>query len=358
MKHKKIICIIEHLDVGGEENLVLTLMPALRGFNIIPYVATFIPGSQDKALKAKGVHLINLKSRFKIFRIIELVKIFRTIKPDIIHTRLFSAGFWGRIAGFLYKDAAIIHTHAGFTFRSKRLKRIPVERLLLPLTDALICVSESVRKHIEKTLKISKEKICVIPNGVEIKKHIQIPYRKLRKPVKLIVAGRLENVKGQDILLKGFSLMPDDYCMELLIAGDGSKAMELRELATNIGIAKKVRFLGVRDDIPALLADSDIYAAPSRSEGLPVALLEAMASGMPVIASDIEAHREVLDGAGNFFPSEDYNALAAQLKKVIDNPEESIKKAKKCRARAINNFSFQKMVNAHLNLYDRYWKSL
>ena len=354
MKPVRIVNIIEHLDIGGEEKLLFNLAPALQAEGFKIYVITFMPGSMDKALMDRGVPLITIKTGSKIRRLIELIKILKKIRPDIIHTRLFSAGFWGRAAGYAAGVPILLHTHAGFTFRSKKLKRIPMEFLLSLITDATICVSEGVKKHIKKYLKINQTKLFMIPNGISVKSLFALSLKSIKKPACLIIAGRLEHVKGQDIIIRALALIPNNLCKVLLIAGEGSRGRQLERLAARLGVGERVKFLGARNDIPSLLAQADIYIAPSRSEGLPVAVLEAMASGLPVIASNITGHREVLSKTGEFFPAEDYKALAQKIIMIINNLEKSLQKAVENRARVAEYYTFDKMVKAYSDLYSRF----
>jgi hypothetical protein len=128
MVGRKVICLIEHLNRGGEEKLVCDLMPAFKDYGLEPWVITFKPGALDHKIRQRGVAHICLAPYGKAGRIPALVGIFKKLSPDIVHTRLFSAGFWGRTAAFLSGRVAMVHTHAGYTFREKKWKRLPMEK--------------------------------------------------------------------------------------------------------------------------------------------------------------------------------------------------------------------------------------
>lgn len=357
METATVLCIIEHLSTGGEEMLVTELMPSLgrSGFN--PVVVTFMPGNLDQKLIQSGVELIIVHSKSKRQRLVQLIKILRRIKPDIVHTRLFSGGAWGRIAALYTRVPILVHTHGGHTFIEKKWKRLPVEQLLFYFTHRTIAVSHGVKNHLEAFSLIRGGKVQVIYNGLPLPLFTAIPIKAINTPVRLICVGRLETVKGQDIAIRAVKRLPDPIWAELVIAGGGPKFDALQELARRENIAHKVRFLGIRKDIPDLLSSADIFISPSRSEGLPVAVIEAMAAGRPVIATDIPGHKEALGETGLLVTPESPEAMARGLVSMIASKDKSEQMAKMARARAVNMFDFLTMRDAHVSLYQKLVKT-
>lgn len=350
MVRPKIVCLIEHLNRGGEEKLVCDLMPGFKAFGLEPWVITFMPGALDEKIRQKGVAHILLDARTKAGRIPALIKIFRKLSPDIIHTRLFSAGVWGRSAAFLSCRAAIVHTHAGYTFREKKWKRLPVERALTGVTDQIVCVSMAVRNHLVNIGGLPGKKMAVIPNAIDTTPFDTIPPRKIGTPARLITVGRLARVKGQDILLRALAYLGNSVA-EVVIVGDGPENLKLRRLASDLRVDSKVTFLGARDDIPDLLAQSDLFVAPSRSEGLPVAVLEAMAASRPVVATAVGGVCDVLEGVGWLAPVLDPEALAREIKNALATPDIVVQKTRAARDRVKRFYGFNQMVNSYLQLY-------
>ena len=350
MKRPKIVCIIEHLDHGGEENLVYNLMPAFKEFGLDPWVITFQQGALDTRLKEKGVGLICLHQHSKASRIPALINHLKELAPKIIHTRLFSAGFWGRISACLSGSAAVINTHPGYTFGKKKWKRLPIEKALTMVTDRTVCVSKAVRDHLVSSGGMSPEKMVVIPNGIDVTPFESYPPREATLPASLITVARLARVKGHDILLKALPFI-NDLVRELIIVGDGPEASTLHKLAAELNVESKVRFLGTRDDIPELLAQSNLFVAPSRSEGLPVATLEAMAASTPVVATAVGGAVEVVQGVGWLVQPEDPKALAKVIKHALTNREETAWRATRARNRVRDRYDFKQMINAYVQLY-------
>lgn len=350
MRNLTLVSIIEHLNMGGEEKLVLEMMPALRNHGIVGHVISFLPGALDEELRARGIHLITLDVKPNILRIPALMACLRRLRPDVVHTRLFSAGLWGRVAARLSGVPAIVHTHGGFTFREKKCKRLPIEQLLVRATDRSICVSQAVKDHLIAEGHLPEDRLTVVSNGIAVNRFLHLPTGTPATPVRLVTVGRLAPVKGYDILIRALGLLKNvDFTLRM--AGDGPDAAGLAGLARKLGIEGRITFLGTRADIPDLLAGSDIFIAPSRSEGLPVAVLEAMAAGRPVVASDVGGNREVLKGVGWLAPPDDPVALARVLIQVLKRPDEAAQRKRAARDRVVRQFTFEKMVAAHESLY-------
>lgn len=350
MEHPKVVCLIEHLNHGGEEKLVYNLMPAFKEYGIEPWVITFKEGALDKRIVEKGVGHICLHEHSKVTRIPALMKHLKELAPEIIHTRLFSAGFWGRIAAHLSVPAAVINTHPGYTFGRKKWKRLPIEKALLKVTDRSVCVSQAVKDHLMGSGGMSPEGMVVIPNGIDVAPFASIPPQEIAVPARLITVARLARVKGHDILLRALPHV-SDLVEELLVVGDGPEASHLRTLAAELQIESQVRFLGSRDDIPELLAKSDLFIAPSRSEGLPVAILEAMAAARPVVATAVGGSVEVVQDVGWLAPPEDPGALAREIRQALINPNDTAQMVEKARNRVKNHYDFKKMIESYLQLY-------
>jgi glycosyltransferase involved in cell wall biosynthesis len=342
--------LIQHLNRGGEEKLVCDVMPAFKAFGLDPWVITFKPGALDDDVRQKGVGLLCLDTHFKVGRIPALVKILRALSPEIIHTRLFSAGFWGRTAAFLSVRAAIVHTHAGYTFLEKKWKRLPMERALTGVTDRVVCVSAAVKDHLAHIGGLPEKKMVVIPNAIDTAPFDHIAPGKIGKPARLITVGRLARVKGQDVLLRALPHLGDSVA-EVVVVGDGPQGPHLRRLASQLGVASKVTFMGARDDIPELLSQADLFVAPSRSEGLPVAVLEAMAAARPVVATAVGGTCEVLEGVGWLVPPRDPEALAHAIESALAAPDLVDQKIKTARDRVKRRYGLHRMVTDYLQLY-------
>jgi glycosyltransferase involved in cell wall biosynthesis len=202
---------------------------------------------------------------------------------------------------------------------------------------------------------VSADKIVVIPNAAKTDANASpVPRSVLARedgtPVVLTVA-RLDGQKGIHHLLDAVSAVPN---ASFAIAGDGPNRAALEAYAASVGVSDRVRFLGHRQDVPSLLAAADLFVLPSLYEGLPLSVLEAMASGVPVIATGIGGTDEVVrDGeTGTLVPPADPAALAAAIVRTLGDRERASRLALAARALVAREYSVASMVRSVSQLYD------
>ncbi|MEZ6183547.1 MAG: glycosyltransferase family 4 protein [Planctomycetota bacterium] len=228
--------------------------------------------------------------------------------------------------------------------------------VLQGLSEAqLVCISDEIAEEARQT-GFASARLARIPNGVDVEAvAAATPVQPLSDAPTVLFAGRLDRQKGVDLLLHAFAEVAEALPLaRLLLAGSGPQAGELRELAEQLGVLERVAFLGRRDDVWGLLRGATVCALPSRSEGISNTLLEALAAGAPVVASDIPPNREVLgDGCGVLVPSDDVGAFAHALITLLDDPAARAAFARQGRVRVREVFDMPKVVEAHAELFAR-----
>jgi glycosyltransferase involved in cell wall biosynthesis len=364
-----IVHVIEHLHTGGEENLIVSLVEALQNL-LAPDASQCLvvlkggTAPLERAVRL-GLPVVDLSGASKVAMFRRLRQLFVRRRPDIVHTRLSSAGYWGRLAALtLPRRPVLLHAHGGQTFGDAGLKRKILENLLDRFTARHICVSESVRAHLREC-GFAPAKLVVIPNGVSV----DLPARDmgrplpLERPLRLVCLGRLERVKGQDVLLDALACTPKDDIPEgrrdfvLDIVGGGSEEQALREQAERIGTGRngigQVRILGNVAEFSRKLHEYDLFLLPSRSEGLSLALLEAMTVGLPIIATDTGENRTVLDGFGTIVPGEDPDALARAVTLYLQFPEKALERAEGSRRRVEAEYGIGRTAKRYLQLFQQ-----
>jgi glycosyltransferase involved in cell wall biosynthesis len=199
---------------------------------------------------------------------------------------------------------------------------------------------------------ISDARVRVIPNGVDAgRSHAHREWRPIRA---ILTVANLRREKAHEILFDAVArLAPTHPDLRVRIAGDGPRAAELRALAATLGIAERVSFLGHRDDIDALFADADLFVLPSRSEAFPNSVVEAMAAGLPVVATTVGGLPELVepDRTGLLVPPDDGAALAQAIASLIAHPERARVLGDKARETVARRYSFDRMVRAFERLY-------
>ena len=164
----------------------------------------------------------------------------------------------------------------------------------------------------------------------------------------IMMTAAFREQKDQDTLIRALAELPDNYMLR--IVGDGVRRQVLEQLTSELGLENRVSFLGIRNDIPELLCESDINVLSSHWEGLSLSSIEGMASGRPFIASDVDGLREIVKDNGILFPRGDYKALATAIRKLCENPEYYREVAERCQAKA-KQYDISVMAEKYNELY-------
>jgi glycosyltransferase involved in cell wall biosynthesis len=287
---------------------------------------------------------------------VELSRLLRREQPQILHASSSKAGVLGRLAAAATRVPIRFFTVHGWAFSAYSgltsvLYRI-ADRLMEPLTTVTICVSENERAAGLEAGTCSAERSVVIRNAVDV---AAAPRSRHDRAVpRLIAVGRLKAPKDFLTLLRAFAALPSGS-FEALLVGDGPDRPAVEAEIQRLGLQTCVELAGERGDVPALLADSDLFVLSSRSEGLPVSVLEAMAAELPVVASGVGGLAElVVDGeTGILVPPGDFSALAAALGGLVEDRELRRSLGAAGRARAETSFDLGSFRRAHVELYER-----
>jgi glycosyltransferase involved in cell wall biosynthesis len=299
-----------------------------------------------------------------------LVRQLRILRPDILHCHLVRANLFGPIAARLAGVSKVICTHHGIEdYMVSRRRRDWAVRSVERLTDGWVTqhvgVSEAMRQAAIRYLGIAPDKIVAIPNGVDLALYSQnceeraIVRQELGLDPDAVVIGSvgiLNHTKNFQLLIQvAKSILDRRSGVQFIIVGDGDQRNELETMVAKLGLRRSVILPGFRADINRVLRALDIFALTSRSEGFGLAVVEAMASGLPCVAFDVGALDElVADGQTGFLvkPS-DGEVFDAALSRLIAEPELRSGMGQAARARAQALFSVELMVQRYNELYDR-----
>lgn len=332
------LCITE-LDPGGAEKALVEIVTRLDRDRWLPRVYCLGPETElSSRLVAAGIETVCFGvTRVTQFGVLfRLVRELRTFRPVVLQTFLFHANILGRLAG---KLAGVPRIDSGLRVAEKQKRwHMWLDRWTQWFVQMNVCVSAGVRQHaIESGL--SPKKLCVIPNGIDAARYATAIPADLsqfgipRGAWTLVTVGRLTHQKGHDLLLQAVApLLLDDPQLHLLIVGEGEDRAALSQLAKDLGVEPQVHFPGWRAEIPEILAACQLFVLPSRWEGMANALLEAMASGLPCIATDVEGVRELL-GPGSserMVTSGDVNALRMAVKSACNRDSREAQKRTQC----------------------------
>lgn len=357
IRAKKVIHVITRLDHGGSaENTMLTALGHDRA-QFEPLVVAGYPGRWDaqggqaateencRRLDKADVRWTLLPSLTREVNPIkdaqalwELICLFRQEQPMLVHTHTSKAGVLGRVAAWVARVPVIVHTPHGHVFYGhfgsfRSWLFLQIERGLSALTDRLIALTEAERQdHLDREVG-KADRFAVVPSGIDRERFgraraqgKQLPDWFGCPPGSQVVGsvGWLTDIKGHRYLIEAVSMLKKDFpSLHLVIVGSGDQLDALLQQAKLTGLDDAVHFLGHRDDIEVCLAGMDLFVLPSLNEGMGRALVEAMAAGLPVIASRVGGIPAVIshEHTGLLVPPGDAGALADAIRRVLDRPD-------------------------------------
>jgi glycosyltransferase involved in cell wall biosynthesis len=304
---RKLAFLITELEIGGAERCLTNLVLGLDRRRFEPAVYSLWPRplpEQDElvaSLESAGVpvHFLELRLPRHLHQgSRKLNRLLASQRPDLLQTFLFHANILGAFTGWRLKVPRIVQ---GMRVADRSAWRMMLERVTARFADRIVCVSESVAAMAREEVRLPPEKLCVIPNGIDANQYpapAAIDLTALGVPLgrrAIAVIGRLHAQKGLDWLLRVAPRILRDFPdVDFVLAGRGPDAEPLRQLADSLQIGSRVHLVGWRSDVPAILRSCSLLILPSRWEGMPNVLLEAMASALPVVATQAEGVTEIL----------------------------------------------------------------
>jgi len=355
--------VIYSLAIGGSEVLGLNIATFMKSQGWKSSLCAIeYGGPLEPLLEQEGIPNIWLarSSGSKIKAFLRMFRFFRQQQPDIVHTHHVYELIYAVMPALL-SGARIIHTE--HEYYSLLGKKTIILRYLSHLCYAVTSVSEEVTDFLADTVKIRKDKLHTITNGIDIEKFSgksQLSRQSIGATDSSFVIGivaRLESEKNIETLLKAFAELSQQRSNGVLvIVGDGSQRTALEALALELTVQQNVRFLGVRLDIADVVALFDVFALPSRREGLPISLLEAMSCGKPVVASDVGSIKSVIFPGENGFLIEpdDVGKLATYLMNLMDDSDTRASFGKRSRQIIENSYNDISSMKAYLDLYRKH----
>lgn len=381
MKHDKFI-------LGGSEKMrIAILVPLfppkwLGGVEIVTYnIAEYL------ARRGHEVHVITsldeglpkecMEEGFFVHRIfwreirflgcmlfwIKIFLVLKKIKPDIVHAQTVGMGIPGYFAKTFLKKPYLIWGHGSEVYYPMLvIKFIYIFKLVLKNADAVIALTEDMKKAIKK---IYNRDVLVIPNGIDLEKFKDLSKVTLRKGWKiedeekiLTFVGTLRPFKGVEYLIRAMKIIRQKNAdARLMLVGNGENREKLEKLVKELILEEYVRFIGKvqNEEVPEYMVASDIFILPSLSEGFPVTVLEAMASGLPIIVTRVRGLQEIIKDGENGFLVEPKNPeqIAEKVLMLLED-EELRERISRNNKKRVNDYSWESIVERVEEVYQSY----
>jgi sugar transferase (PEP-CTERM/EpsH1 system associated) len=361
----KILYLVLEMDLGGLQRIVNLLIRKINKEQFIPYLCCLDRGGlfyEQLINEQVTTFILHRKTGpFDTKLFLNLFRILRTHKIDIIHSQN-GCSSYAALTGRLVGVKGIVHTDHGRLVPDKK-SAILEDRISSLFFNHFVAVSDHLRDYLATVVKVSSAKLITIINGVDIDtfKPLPPPARvKLRSELGIgeneIIIGtvcRLDPIKNLEFLIRNMKsickVIPE---CKLLIVGDGPSREQLMSYAQASGIKSKVMFLGTKQNIEQMLGAFDLYVCTSLSEGTSMTILEAMACGLPIVASAVGGNPGLVDDSnGSLFPPYDPNLFIKNAIRIINNPPLLKKMGENSRAKVASSFSLNRVVKQYEDLY-------
>ncbi len=369
-----VLTLIDSIRLGGAEQLALELAlraePTRFRRTVCATRELYIPMMQAYAtrrleeLDAAGVDVVALErsSRYDLRPWTQLARLLRAERVDVIHAHGFGSNLWGTILGRLARVPVVLAHEHTWSFQGEPVRRALDREVIGRFADAILAVSEADARKMVDIVGIKPERIVFVPNGIPpmpagdgapIRREAGVP---LDAPV-LVAVANLRPQKALDVMIRAFTLVRAEVpAARLLIAGAANPLPleSLQAVADELGVGDAVAFLGTRTDIPDVLAAADIAVSSSDFEGSPLSVMEYMAAGLPVVATDVGGVPKLVrpGETGLLVPPRDPAALATAVLELLRDPALARELGRRGREVQSAHFSFEAMLARIEEIYD------
>jgi glycosyltransferase involved in cell wall biosynthesis len=360
---RRVVFTIGQLQRGGTEQQLVLLAGGLRKRGLeVTVISLFDGGPRAEDLRAADVPVRvlglpklrgNQRQWPRLAHYGRFISWLRGLRPQVVHAFLFQAYVLTPPAARAARVPVLVAGRRSLAdFKNGNRLAFGIERLATRMTDLVVANCDAVREDAIRRERLTPDKIVVIRNGLSPAAFGRHDAEPVDRPPVLLCVANLIGYKGHRHLLEAAALLHRrGVHFRLLLAGDGPERTGLERQAACDRLP--VWFLGARSDVPALLAAADVVVLASLQEGLSNALMEAMAAGKPVVATDVGGNREALGATGLLVPPSDPPQLAAAIERLLRDRGLTCRLGEAARERARHLFPVDAMVDRHLELYGR-----
>ena len=366
--------VIYRLDVGGLENGLVNLinqMPAERFRHAIICLTDYSDFRKRIRRRDVPLYALNKPAGNSPITLFQLWRLLRQLRPDILHTRNLGA-LEGTLPAALAGVPARVHGEHGRDvgdLDGTNTGRQRVRRLFKPFVHQYIALSKDLERYLHEKIHVPRARIAQLYNGVDTARfrpadglREPLPHPDFAGPDCFVIGtvGRMQTVKDQLTLAHAFVLLlqlaPQAATrLRLVMIGDGPLRAQVAGILDDAGAGTLAWLPGERDDVPRIMRGLDLFVLPSLAEGISNTILEAMASGLPVVATAVGGNPELIDEdrSGQLVPRSDPQAMAQAMLRYYADPAACRNQGLEARRRAERDFSMTAMVNNYMTVYER-----
>ncbi len=348
----RILHVITSLEKGGAQRLLSDLLPLQAKTDevtLLVYERT-TNDFEHKMIEA-GVKIFSLEehSFYNPGVIFRMRKIFKGY--DVVHAHLFPTVWWASLAARGLKIKMVYTEHSTYNSRRGKWFLRPIEQFMYSRYDTIISISQQTQDALCSWLRANDDRFVVICNGVDSAR-----FASVKKPViqkSLIMVSRFATSKDQETVIRAMQQIDSEATLRFV--GDGENLEHCKQVAAELGLSERVHFLGSRSDVAELVAESYIGIQSSNWEGFGLTAVEIMSCGKPVIASNVDGLKQVVEGAGEIFSLGNANELAVRVNALLSDEPHYNRCAEACKKRAAQ-YDISVMNDGYLNVYKKLYE--
>lgn len=343
----KILHVITSFEFGGAQRLLSDLLPLqAKTEDVALLVYERVDNDFERKVVDAGVKIISLDEHnfHNPGVILNMRKIFKDY--DVVHAHLFPTVWWASLAARGLKVKMVYTEHSTSNSRRGKWYLSPIEQFMYARYNKIISISQQTQDALCTWLRSTDKRFVVICNGVDTAR-----FASVKKPVipkSLIMVSRFASSKDQATVIRAMQHIDPEATLRFV--GDGDNLEHCKQVASELGLTDRVQFLGARSDVAELVAESYIGIQSSNWEGFGLTAVEIMACGKPVIATNVDGLKQVVEGAGEVFQLGNANELAVRVNALLKDETYYQRCAEACRKRA-SQYDIQQMVDKYLKVY-------
>ncbi|MCZ6799313.1 MAG: glycosyltransferase [Nitrospirae bacterium] len=366
----KILHVVLSLDYGGTEKIVVDLVNGLPRLEFDSSVLCMDRGGRrvSQVRRDVPVHIMGRRPGLSLSNFQSFYSFLARIKPDIVHFRNFTTYFWGCLPSKVFRNIRVIysdHSEIVFHCQAKKKGKLIARRLLKRLTDGFMTNCEIFKEKLVDCLRMPPSEILVIANGIDANRFFPLSEMD-RQSARLengftegdCILGIVASFRAKKNIALAIHAMVDLATRlpqaKLVLVGEGEQESELRHLVDQLGMGEKVVFAEVRKDVNTIVNAFDVFLFPSAyGEGMPNAVLEAMAAKIPIVASDIPGNVEIMEGEerGALFANNQKDSMVQAVMNAVSDPGQARRRAEKAYLYIQEERSLSKMIDQYSRFY-------